>query len=73
MVENDKGVLEKLLSETKSGDSLNNAEDVCRYLKQEYTLFKQGGITEVAFNAEMAKYSRKNQASVFSGLLKAKI
>jgi len=69
LVENDHGIMAALLKETNGGTSLNNAEEVSSFLKNEYDNFKKGIVKDSVVNEKLLKYSRKNQASVLADLL----
>ncbi|MCX6197818.1 MAG: glycosyltransferase [Bacteroidetes bacterium] len=73
LVENDEGVLQKLLQETNGGFAANNAEDVADFLKQEFENFKHARITFAETNDNYKKYSRGTQAKIFADLLKTNL
>ena len=70
LVENDHGILERLLKEAERGIPVDRSWDVCAFLALfENALFKKGAGSEVKSNDNYLKYSRKAQALVFAELL----
>jgi glycosyltransferase involved in cell wall biosynthesis len=69
LVKNDKGILEQILDETKSGFKASTANEVAQHLEkihQEFFLNKANHFSPV--NTEF--YTRKKQAEIFADILK---
>ncbi len=69
LVENDKGILEKLVDEADAGYKAESAEEVCAILEKLYQVFKNAGEPQLAFR-NSNQYNRKAQAGVLAGHLK---
>jgi glycosyltransferase involved in cell wall biosynthesis len=69
-VRSDEGCLSAALEESHAGVAAKTVEEVCDFLKQQYTLWKEKGQTAVTPPPEVLKrYSRKEQAGRFAELL----
>lgn len=68
LVKNDNGILKDIINETNSGIICNNSSEIKSQLKKAYIEFMQTGI--VKNNTQnKEKYSRKNQAKLFSEII----
>jgi hypothetical protein len=70
LVENDAGILEKILMEMNAGKAFNSAEDVAQFLKDSYSKFLKGDLSEQQLNPHYVRYSRKAQAVELARILK---
>jgi hypothetical protein len=70
LVENDSGIMEKLLADTGSGVAANTAGEVCEILTVEYENFRKGNIGEIKPATQTQQYSRRYQADILAQLLK---
>lgn len=69
LVENDRGILEQIITQTNGGFCASSANDVARYLEQEAANFATGKSFISAVNEEYKKYSRKKQAEGMAAYL----
>jgi glycosyltransferase involved in cell wall biosynthesis len=69
LVENDHGILEKLLLETNGGAAFDNAQQVSDFLQTEFEKFQKGIIETAGPDEAYLKYSRKQQADAFAALI----
>jgi glycosyltransferase involved in cell wall biosynthesis len=71
LVENDAGVLEKILTEMNAGKALNSPEEVASFLQTAYAAFKRNDLPDTNLNQGYLKYSRSQQTMEFAQVLKS--
>jgi glycosyltransferase involved in cell wall biosynthesis len=71
LVENDEGILGKILKEMNAGKALNSSNEVVAFLQTSYAGFKRNDLPDTNLNPEYLKYSRKQQALELAGILKS--
>ncbi len=66
----DNNVLSELIRRTKTGEIVNSEEEVCDQLSKYYSLWEAGEESYFPIKNEVKKYSRNNQVSYLSELMK---
>lgn len=71
-IRSDEGCLAATIKETNAGLAACCADEVCRFLRQQYAIWQRDGYTSAPVRTERAKiYSRKDQAGQFVRLFDA--